>query len=126
MFTSAKNIYRLLQIARALARHDALFPLEDGLNIAGIKYGPIKASLERQQGANAWLSVSLAEGKNREVRTVMEHMGWPVSRLIRVSYGPFQLGHLAKGEIDEIKQKTLREQLGLKPVKGRSRAHRRR
>ena len=105
---------------------DALFPLENGLNIAGIKYGPIKASLERQQGANAWLSVSLTEGKNREVRTVMEHMGWPVSRLIRISYGPFQLGHLTRGEIEEIKQKTLREQLGLTPVKDLSRAHRRR
>ena len=105
---------------------DALSLLKDGLKIAGFKYGPIKASLERQQGANAWLSVSLTEGKNREVRTVMEHMGWPVSRLIRVSYGPFQLGHLAKGKIEEVKQKTLREQLGHKPVKNLSRAHRRR
>ena len=122
--TGWRRRYRVRVHGRVQA--DALFSLEDGLNIAGIKYGPIKARLERQQGANAWLSVSLTEGKNREIRTVMEHMGWPVSRLIRVSYGPFQLGHLAKGEIDEIKQKTLREQLGLNPVKDRSRAHRRR
>ena len=122
--TGWRRRYRVRVHGRIQA--DALSPLEDGLNIAGIKYGPIKASLERQQGANAWLSVSLTEGKNREIRTVMEHMGWPVSRLIRVSYGPFQLGHLAKGEIEEVKQKTLREQLGLKPVKDRSHAHRRR
>ena len=122
--TGWRRRYRVRVHGRIQA--DALSPLEDGLTIAGIKYGPIKASLERQQGANAWLSVSLTEGKNREVRTVMEHMGWPVSRLIRVSYGPFQLGHLAKGEIEEIKQKTLREQLGLKPAKELSRAHRRR
>ena len=122
--TGWRRRYRVRVHGRIQA--DALSPLEDGLTIAGNKYGPIKASLERQQGANAWLSVSMTEGKNREVRTVMEHMGWPVSRLIRVSYGPFQLGHLAKGEIEEIKQKTLREQLGLKPAKDRSRAHRRR
>ena len=96
---------------------DDLKPLEDGLTVDGVRYEPIKAVLERQQGANAWLSVSLTEGKNREVRKVMVNLGWPVSRLIRVSYGPFQLGHLAKGEIEEIKQKTLREQLGFKSDK---------
>ena len=122
--TGWRRRYRVRVHGRIQA--DAFFALEDGLNIAGIKYGPIKASLERQQGANAWLSVSLTEGKNREIRTVMEHMGWPVSRLIRVSYGPFQLGHLAKGEIEEVKQKTLREQLGLKLAKDWSRANRRR
>jgi len=108
----------------------ALKPLEDGITVDGVKYGAIKATLERQQGANAWLSVSLTEGKNREVRKVMEHLGWPVSRLIRVSYGPFQLGHLPKGEIEEVKQKTLREQLGLlkgkETQKDKPRARRRR
>ena len=104
---------------------DALSYLEDGLTIAGTKYGPVKANLERQKGSNAWLSVSLTEGKNREIRAVMKHLGWPVSRLIRISYGPFQLGNLAKGKIEEVKQKTLREQLGFKRERKQSRAYRR-
>ena len=77
-----------------------------------MRYGPIEATLDRKQGRNAWLTVALGEGKNREVRKVLEHLGLTVSRLIRISYGPFQLGHLAKGEVEEIKGKVLREQLG--------------
>jgi len=94
-----------------------LVRLEHGVTVEGVTYGPIKAILDRQKGANAWLTVSLQEGKNREVRRVMEHLGWAVTRLIRVSYGPFQLGTLAEGAVEEVPGKVLREQLGeAKPV----------
>ena len=86
--------------------------LAKGTRIDGIDYGPIRASLERQQGSNAWVALALREGKNREVRRVLEHLGHPVTRLIRLAYGPFQLGHLARGAIEEVPQKVLREQLG--------------
>ena len=66
----------------------------------------------RQQGSNAWVTLSLQEGKNREVRRVLEHLGYPVTRLIRLAYGPFQLGHLAKGTVEEVPKKVLAEQLG--------------
>ncbi|MBF0562789.1 MAG: rRNA pseudouridine synthase [Alphaproteobacteria bacterium] len=69
-------------------------------------------ALERVQGSNAWLMVGLQEGKNREIRRVMEHLGWSVTRLIRIAYGPFQLGHLPVGEVEEVPGKVLREQLG--------------
>jgi 23S rRNA pseudouridine2605 synthase len=87
--------------------------LKRGITIEGFDYGPIEAVLERTVGSNAWLQVALREGKNREIRKVMEHFGWPVSRLIRVSFGPFQLGNLDKGGIEEIKGKVLKEQLGV-------------
>jgi 23S rRNA pseudouridine2605 synthase len=90
-----------------------LSALAGGIRIEGVDYGPIRAALDRQQGENAWLSFSLAEGKNREVRRVCEHFGWPVSRLIRLAYGPFQLGHLPRGGVEEVPPKVLREQLGL-------------
>lgn len=86
--------------------------LVDGVTVDGIRYKSIHAELDRQQGANAWLTVSLIEGKNREIRRVMEHFGWHVSRLIRTAYGPFQLGALKKGEVDEVRNKVLKEQLG--------------
>ncbi|HKF64053.1 MAG TPA: pseudouridine synthase [Dongiaceae bacterium] len=86
--------------------------LAKGVTVEGVDYGPIRASLDRQQGDNAWLTLSLAEGKNREIRRVCEHLGYPVSRLIRIAYGPFQLGHLEKGEVEEVQPKVLREQLG--------------
>ena len=92
---------------------ETLVPLERGITIDGVKYGPIKAVLDRQQGANAWLTISLKEGKNREIRRVMEHLGWPVSRLIRVAYGPFQLGSLPEGQVEEVPTKIVKEQLGL-------------
>jgi 23S rRNA pseudouridine2605 synthase len=87
--------------------------LAKGVTVEGIDYGPIRASLDRQQGDNAWLTLSLAEGKNREIRRVCEHLGYPVSRLIRIAYGPFQLGHLEKSGVEEVQPKVLREQLGL-------------
>ncbi len=92
---------------------DKLASLAKGIRIEGVEYGPIRASLDRQKGGNAWLTISLAEGKNREIRRVCEHFGWPVSRLIRIAYGPFQLGDLPRGGIEEIHPKFLREQLGL-------------
>jgi 23S rRNA pseudouridine2605 synthase len=94
---------------------ERLLRLARGVKIDGVAYGPIRAVLDRQQGANAWLTLSLQEGKNREVRRVLEHLLYPVTRLIRVAYGPFQLGHLARGAVEEVPQKVLREQLGGKP-----------
>ena len=91
---------------------DRLAALEKGIRIDGVAYGPIRAGLERRQGSNAWIALSLREGKNREVRRVLEHLGLPVTRLIRLSFGPFQLGNLARGEVAEVPKKVLAEQLG--------------
>jgi len=91
---------------------DRLAALDKGVTIDGVAYGPIRASLERPQGSNAWIALALREGKNREVRRVLEHLGLPVTRLIRLSFGPFQLGNLARGEIAEVPKKVLAEQLG--------------
>ncbi len=88
--------------------------LKQGVEVDGVKYGPIDATLERDQGANVWLVFAIREGKNREVRNVMAHLGLEVNRLIRVSYGPFQLGELAEGEVEEVRTRVLREQLGEK------------
>ncbi|GIK97402.1 MAG: pseudouridine synthase [Alphaproteobacteria bacterium] len=90
-----------------------LASLAKGVTVDGVKYGAIRATLDRQQGDNAWLSMSLAEGKNREVRRVCEHFGWRVSRLIRVSYGPFQLGALEPESVEEVPTRVLKDQLGL-------------
>ena len=94
---------------------ERLATLTRGVTVDGVAYGPIRAQLDRQQGANAWVTLSLQEGRNREVRRVLEHLGYPVTRLIRVAYGPFQLGHLASGDIDEVPRKVLQEQLGNGP-----------
>ncbi|WP_027580200.1 pseudouridine synthase [Bradyrhizobium sp. Ai1a-2] len=91
--------------------------LKKGVEVEGVKYGPIDATLERDQGSNVWLVFAIREGKNREVRNVMAHLGLEVNRLIRVSYGPFQLGELEEGKVDEIKTRVLREQLGEKVAK---------
>jgi 23S rRNA pseudouridine2605 synthase len=88
--------------------------LKKGVEVDGIKYGSIDATLERDQGANVWLVFAIREGKNREVRNVMAHLGLEVNRLIRVSYGPFQLGELEEGKVEEVKTRVLREQLGEK------------
>ncbi|HEX5321876.1 MAG TPA: pseudouridine synthase [Stellaceae bacterium] len=89
-----------------------LAALAKGVRIDGVNYGPIRAEFERQQGSNAWLALSLREGRNREVRRVLEHLGLSVTRLIRLSYGPFQLGHLERGAVEEVTGKVLRDQLG--------------
>ena len=86
--------------------------LHDGIVIDGFHYGPIQARLDRVQGSNAWLTIALREGKNREIRRVLEHFGWPVNRLIRLSFGPFQLGGLPVGEVEEVSAKVLADQLG--------------
>jgi len=91
---------------------ERLAALEKGVTIDSVSYGPIRASLERRQGSNAWIAMALREGKNREVRRVLEHLGFQVTRLIRLAYGPFQLGNLARGAVAEVAKKVLAEQLG--------------
>ena len=86
--------------------------LEKGTTVEGIEYGPIHVKIESNKGMNSWLIVSLKEGKNREIRRVMESLNLKVNRLIRQSYGPFQLGNLARGNIKEIHTQQLREQIG--------------
>jgi 23S rRNA pseudouridine2605 synthase len=87
--------------------------LARGMTVEGVRYGGIDAEIDRQQGGNVWLTMTLSEGKNREIRKVLEALGLKVSRLIRVAYGPFQLGRLEPGEIEEVPGKVLAEQLGL-------------
>jgi 23S rRNA pseudouridine2605 synthase len=86
--------------------------LRGGITIDGIHYGAIDATLDRAQGSNVWLTFAIREGKNREVKNVLGHLGLRVNRLIRVSFGPFQLGELAEGAIEEVRTRVLREQLG--------------
>jgi 23S rRNA pseudouridine2605 synthase len=90
-----------------------LDPLRKGIEVEGEKFQPMIVDLDRQQGANAWLTVGLREGKNREIRRAMSHIGLTVNRLIRVSYGPFQLGDLKAGEVQEVRRRVMRDQLGL-------------
>jgi 23S rRNA pseudouridine2605 synthase len=99
---------------RALGRvqQDALDRLRGGITIDGIRYGPIEATLDREQGANVWLTVGIREGKNREVRKVLETLRLKVNRLIRVAFGPFELGELDDGAVREIETEKLRETLG--------------
>lgn len=89
-----------------------LAALADGVIVDGVQYGSVKVVVENEQGSNSWLSVTLSEGKNREIRKLMKSVGLDVARLIRLSYGPFQLGSLKKGEVREVPQKVLHEQLG--------------
>ncbi len=88
-------------------------PLRKGLVIDGERFQPMTVTLDRQQGANAWLTIGLREGKNREIRRAIEDIGYVVNRLLRVSYGPFQLGDLKSGEVEEIRRRVMRDQLGL-------------
>ncbi|MEO1495157.1 MAG: pseudouridine synthase [Pseudomonadota bacterium] len=89
-----------------------LAPVTKGLVIDGERFQPMTVTLDRQQGANAWLTISLREGKNREIRRAMEAVGLTVNRLIRVSYGPFQLGELKTGAVEEVKRRVLADQMG--------------
>jgi 23S rRNA pseudouridine2605 synthase len=93
------------------ARLDAL---RDGITLDGVDYAGIDAKLDREQGSNAWITMGLREGKNREIKRVLEHLGLAVNRLIRVSFGPFELGDLAEGEVGEVRTRVLRDQLGAK------------
>jgi 23S rRNA pseudouridine2605 synthase len=96
---------------RGTVDQNNLLSLENGATVGGIKYGAIKANLDSETRTNAWLTVALAEGKNREVRKIMEHLDLRVNRLIRLSYGPFQLGKLQRSQVDEVPNKILRDQL---------------
>ncbi len=96
------------------APEDATFdPLRRGIVIDGERFQPMEITLDRVQASNAWVTVGIREGKNREIRRAMESVGLMVSRLIRVSYGPFRLGEMKPGEVEEIKAKIVRDQLGL-------------
>jgi 23S rRNA pseudouridine2605 synthase len=99
---------------RALGRvtQDALDRLRDGVTVEGVRYGPIEATLDREQGANVWLTFAIREGKNREVRKVLEQLGLKVNRLIRVAFGPFELGEIDDGEVTEVETEELRKALG--------------
>jgi 23S rRNA pseudouridine2605 synthase len=90
----------------------ALRDLAKGITIDEMNYGPVQAALDRQQGSNAWLSFALTEGKNREIRRICEHLGWPVSRLIRVSFGPFELVGLEAGAVEEVPAGSIEAMLG--------------
>src|SRR2546430_10451493 len=98
--------------AHGRVTQEGLERLTAGITIAGIRYGPIEATLERAQGSNVWLSFAIREGKNREVKNVLGHLGLKVNRLIRLAFGPFQLGELSVGAIVEVKTRALREALG--------------
>jgi len=92
---------------------DMMKPLEKGISIDGEKFRPMSVVIDRQQGANAWLTIGLREGKNREIRRAMESLGLNVNRLIRISYGPFQLGNLKSGAVEEVRRRVVRDQLGI-------------
>ncbi|MEM9784002.1 MAG: pseudouridine synthase [Pseudomonadota bacterium] len=96
----------------------SLEPLTRGMVVDGERFQPMGVAIDRQQGANAWLTVSLREGRNREIRRAMEAVGLGVNRLIRLSYGPFQLGDLQAGAVEEVRPRVLRDQLGLAETPG--------
>ncbi|MDW3222725.1 MAG: pseudouridine synthase [Paracoccaceae bacterium] len=92
---------------------DTLEPLRKGVTVEGENFQPMSVTIDRQQGANAWLTIGLREGRNREIRRALAEVDLSVNRLIRISYGPFQLGDLKQGEVEEVRRKTVRDQLGL-------------
>jgi 23S rRNA pseudouridine2605 synthase len=98
--------------AHGRVTQEALDRLRDGVTIDGVRYGPVEARIDREQGANLWLTIALREGKNREVKRIAEHLGLKVNRLIRISFGPFTLGDLAEGAVEEVKRRVLADQLG--------------
>ncbi|MGE5259925.1 MAG: pseudouridine synthase [Actinomycetota bacterium] len=100
--------------AHGRVTEEALDELRQGVTIDGIHYGPVEARIDREQGANLWLTLGLREGKNREVKRLAEHLGLTVNRLIRISFGPFALGDLPEGAVEEVKSKVLADQLGRK------------
>ena len=128
LLTNDGNLARVLELpttgwlrryrvrAHGSVREDQLARLRDGITIDDVRYGPILASLDRTQGANVWVTFAMREGKNREVKNVLGHLGLAVNRLIRVSFGPFQLGELPAGAVEEVTTRVLREQLGEKIV----------
>ncbi len=108
---------------------DTFAPLRKGIVVEGERFQPMEITIDRQQGANAWATIGLREGKNREIRRAVEAVGLTVNRLIRVSYGPFQLGDLKVGQVEEIRRRVVRDQLGLEgavPPQTRPKPNRRR
>jgi 23S rRNA pseudouridine2605 synthase len=103
--------YRVRMFGTPTEKEIAL--LAKGITVEGMKYGSIEAAIDSAKGRNAWATVTLREGKNREIRKVFEHLGYPVNRLIRTAYGPFQLGQLGRGGVEEVPRRTLKDQLGL-------------
>jgi 23S rRNA pseudouridine2605 synthase len=100
--------------AHGRVTQEALDSLRQGITIDDIHYGPVEARIDREQGSNLWLTIALREGKNREVKKIAEYLGLTVNRLIRISFGPFALGELPEGEVEEVKRRVLAEQLGPK------------
>jgi 23S rRNA pseudouridine2605 synthase len=100
--------------AHGRVAQEALDRLRQGISIDGVNYGPVEARIDREQGSNLWLTLALREGKNREVKKIAEHLGLTVNRLIRVSFGPFALGDLSEGAVEEVKRRVLADQLGEK------------
>jgi 23S rRNA pseudouridine2605 synthase len=90
--------------------------LKNGVTVEGVHYGPIEAQIDRQQGGNVWMTIGLREGKNREIKRILEFLNVTVNRLIRISFGPFMLGDLATGSAEEVKTRVLRDQLGEKAI----------
>jgi len=113
--TAWERRYRVRALGRVT--QDALDKLRDGITVDGVHYGPVEARLDRQQGANVWLTFTIKEGKNREVRNVLLHLGLQVNRLIRVGFGPFELGALEDGAVEEVPSATVIEKLGVEIVK---------
>ena len=113
--TAWERRYRVRALGRVT--QDALDRLKNGVNVDGTHYGAIEATLDREQGANVWLTFAIKEGKNREVRNVLLHLGLKVNRLIRVGFGPFELGNLDDGEVEEVPTEKLRATLGDSIVK---------
>jgi 23S rRNA pseudouridine2605 synthase len=107
--TGLARAYRVRAFGRIA--QEELDALKDGITIDGIHYGPIEAAVENIQSSNVWLSMTLKEGKNREIRKILEHLGLQVNRLIRVSYGPFRLGNLPAAAAEEVSPQALREVL---------------
>lgn len=107
--TGLKRRYRVRAFGRVSQQR--LEGLKKGLYWKGVKYAPMEAEMESQQGSNVWINITLTEGKNREVRNVMESLGLEVNRLIRVSYGNFHLGQMGKGAVLEIRGKALKDAL---------------
>ncbi len=103
----------------------ALKKLEKGVEVEGVRYGPIEAKTERKQGDNTWLTIAIREGKNREVKRICEHLGLQVNRLIRTAFGPFQLGELPRGGIEEVPPRVMKSNIGEKYFKKEDDAHRR-
>jgi 23S rRNA pseudouridine2605 synthase len=100
--------------AHGRVTQEALDRLRQGVTLDGVHFGPVEARIDREQGSNLWLTISLREGKNREVKRIAEHLGLTVNRLIRVSFGPFALGDLPEGAVEEVKRRVLADQLGAK------------